>query len=93
MGSFGPKTYACNNFGTKFQQVSSPNIAHFDKDVKKVENSNNFKSIQDNDDWLTPAPLPIRIPILKTKMQPVSSLGPTKTPVIKPTAPPGFPTN
>jgi hypothetical protein len=51
-----------------------------------------MKLRHDNDDWLTPAPLPTRIPILKTKMQ-QSSLGPIATPIIKPTAPPGFPTN
>lgn len=92
MGSFGPKTYACNNFGTKFQQTGGPKIVPFDKDVKKIENPNNMRLTHDNDDWLTPAPLPTRIPILKTKIQPSSSLYPIKNPIIKPTAPPGFPT-
>jgi len=52
-----------------------------------------MKSAHDNDNWLTPAPLPTRIPVLKTKMQSTSSLYPIKNPIIKPTAPPGFPTN
>lgn len=52
-----------------------------------------MKLRHDNDDWLTPAPLPTRIPILKTKMNQQSSMGMFTTPIIKPTAPPGFPTN